>query len=151
MKKVTVRWNNGMQFSGETGSGHTVIMDAREEVGGRDSGPRPAELPLVALGGCTGMDVVSILNKMRVPFDRFEIDLEGDERTEHPKAITKIRLVYRLWGEGVAPDRYIRAVQLSQNRYCSVSALLQKGAAIEYRCELNGEEIYSGVPEPESE
>lgn len=149
MKTATIKWSNGMQFIGETGSGHSIVMDARPEVGGEDRGPRPGELPLVALGGCTGMDVVSILRKMRVPFDRFEIDIEGDEAAEHPKAITDIRITYRLWGEGIPEDRYIRAVQLSQNRYCSVSALLQKGANIRYRCELNGTEIYNGVPMPE--
>lgn len=141
MKQVNVKWTGGMAFSGETGSGHQVMMDARADVGGQDLGPRPTELLLVGLGGCTGMDVVSILKKMRVPFDRFEMEIEGDESTEHPKRYTDFRLVYRLWGDQVPVDRYLRAVRLSQETYCSVSALFRLGARVQYRCELNGAEV----------
>lgn len=138
MKEALVTFTGGMSFSGRTGSGHDVMMDAREEVGGENKGPRPTELLLAALGGCTGMDVVSILRKMRVDIDRFEMALEADEGDEHPKAFATFRMVYRLWGQDIPEDKYRRAVELSQTTYCSVSALYKKGASVTYRLELNG-------------
>lgn len=137
MKQTTVSWVGNMAFRARTGSGHEVLMDARPDVGGEDGGPRPTELLLAALGGCTGMDVVSILRKMRVQFDRFEMAIEADSAKEHPKVFTDFRLVYRLWGE-VPEEKYRRAVELSQQTYCSVSAFFKKGAAVDYRLELNG-------------
>jgi putative redox protein len=141
MKEALVTWTGGMAFKAQTGSGHDLIMDARAEVGGENKGPRPTELLLAALGGCTGMDVVSILRKMRIEFDRFEMAIEADEAAEHPKAFTTFRLVYRLWGQDVPPEKFKRAVELSQTTYCGVSALYKKGATVEYRLELNGEAL----------
>lgn len=138
MKEAVVSWSGGMAFTGRTSSGHDVIMDARTDVGGENKGPRPTELLLAALGGCSGMDVVSILKKMRVEFDRFDMAIEADEGTEHPKSFTTFRMVYRLWGTDVPEDKYRRAVELSQTTYCSVSALYKKGAPVTYRLELNG-------------
>ncbi len=141
MKTAVVSWNGGMAFSARTGTEHDVIMDARVDVGGEDKGPRPTELLLAVLGGCTGMDVVSVLRKMRVPFDKFDMAIEADEGTEHPKAFTEFRLVYRLWGTDVPEDRFRRAVELSQTTYCSVSALLKKALDVKYRLELNGQPL----------
>jgi putative redox protein len=130
-----------MAFAGRTGSGHDVVMDAREDVGGENKGPRPTELLLTALGGCTGMDVVSVLKKMRVEFDRFEMAIEADEGPEHPKAFTDFRLVYRLWAADGSADQFRRAVELSQTKYCGVSALYKKGANVGYHLELNGKPL----------
>lgn len=141
MKEAVVTWSGGMAFTGRTGSGHDVIMDARTDVGGENKGPRPTELLLAALGGCTGMDVVSVLRKMRVEFDKLEMAIEAEEGTEHPKSFTTFRMVYRLWGANVPEDKYRRAVELSQTTYCSVSALYKKGAPVTYRLELNGEPL----------
>lgn len=141
MKEAVVTWSGGMAFTGRTGSGHDVIMDARTDVGGENKGPRPTELLLAALGGCTGMDVVSVLRKMRVEFDKLEMAIEAEEGTEHPKSYTAFRMVYRLWGPNVPADKYRRAVELSQTTYCSVSALYKKGAPVSYRLELNGEPL----------
>lgn len=142
MKEAVVTFSGGMAFTGRSGSGHEIVMDARPDVGGENKGPRPTELLLAALGGCTGMDVVSILRKMRVEFDRFEMAIEAHEAEEHPKLFTGFQMVYRLWGKEIAPDKYRRAVELSQTTYCSVSALYKKGgAAVSYRLELNGEPL----------
>lgn len=141
MKKALVTWNGGMKFHAHTGTGHNVVMDARPDVGGNNEGPRPTELLLAALGGCTGMDVVSILTKMRIPFDRFEMGIEALEQREHPQAFTAFRLVYRLWGAAVPVDKYRKAVELSQEKYCSVSALYKKGANVDYQLELNDQPV----------
>lgn len=148
-KQSVVRWEGGMQFRAVTGTGHEVVMDAGEAAGGQNAGARPADLLLVALGGCTGMDVVSILRKMRIAFDRFEVALESENADEHPKVFRAIRVVYRLWGEGVPVDRYLRAIELSWARYCSVSNTLRHAARLSYRAELNGAEVGRGAhPEP---
>ncbi|MBP2020012.1 putative redox protein [Symbiobacterium terraclitae] len=141
MKQALVSWKGGMAFEARTGSDHTVTMDARPEVGGEDRGPRPTELLLAALGGCTGMDVVSILRKMRVPFERVEVAVEADERAEHPRYFERFRLVYRVFGPDVSADQVRRAVELSETRYCSVAGLFRHGAEISYRIEINGEAV----------
>lgn len=108
-----------MRFVGVGPSGHPVAMDAAREVGGEDRAPRPTELLLVALGGCTGMDVVSILEKMRTPPRSLEILISADRAPDHPKAIRKAKLLFR--AEAVPEENLRRAVQLSQERYCSVA------------------------------
>lgn len=142
MKEALVTWTGNMSFNGHTGSGHDVVMDARAEVGGEDKGPRPTELLLTALGGCTGMDVVSILRKMRIEVDRLEIAIEAEEGPEHPKSFVNFTMVYRLWGAEVPEDKFRRAVELSETTYCSVAGLFRKGAQIAYRLELNGTPLH---------
>ncbi len=139
MAKANVRWVNGMQFESETGSGHKVLMDARKEVGGEDQGPRPMELLLAALGGCTGMDVVSILRKMRVEVDSYDMEIEGDNASEHPKYFTDIRITYRFSGSDIGEDKVIKAINLSREKYCSVSYMLKQAAKITYFYDINGE------------
>lgn len=141
MKEALVTFMGGMAFNARVGSGHEILMDAVPEVGGENKGPRPTELLLAALGGCTGIDVVSILRKKRVEFDRFDIAIEADSVTEYPKYFNQFRLVYRLWGSNVDVEGFKRAVELSQEKYCSVSGLFKKGAAVTYRLEVNGEPI----------
>jgi len=114
-----VIWHEGMRFIGIGPSGHAVLMDAAPEAGGEDSAPRPTELLLFALGGCTAMDIVSILDKMRTPPRRFEVVIQAERAPEHPKAVRKIHLVYR--AEGVPEENLLKAAKLSQERYCSVS------------------------------
>ena len=94
MAEARVKWIDGMRFIGHAGSKHAIVMDAGGKVGGEDTGVRPGELPLIALGGCTGIDVVSILNKMRVFFDDIEIIVSGEAAPEHPKYWTKIEMKY---------------------------------------------------------
>ncbi len=108
-----------MRFEGVGPSGHVVPMDAAEEVGGQDSAARPLELMLVALGGCTAMDVISILRKMRTPPRTFAISVEAARAEEHPKAVHTARLTYR--AEGVPQENLRKAAELSHERYCAVS------------------------------
>ncbi|MCR4405286.1 MAG: OsmC family protein [Candidatus Acetothermia bacterium] len=136
--EARVRFVEGMQFVGTSASGHALALDSRGE-GGANTAPSPMELVLIALGGCTGMDVVSILRKMRVGWERFEIALQAERAEEHPKPFTKIHLTYRIWGDGIPEDKLKRAIELSQERYCSVGAMLAKGAEITYGYEINPE------------
>ena len=117
--EAKVVWHEGMRFIGIGPSGHAMLMDTSPEVGGEDSGPRPTEVLLFALGGCTGMDAVSILRKMRTPPRRFEVLIQAERASEHPKAVRKVHLTYR--AEGVPEENLKKAAQLSQERYCSVS------------------------------
>lgn len=138
MTTATIRYDGGMQFTGAGGSGHDVVMDAAPEVGGTNAGTRPMELTLVSLGGCTGMDVVSILKKMRVDIGAFDIAVEADRASRHPKVYTAIRMRYRLESADATPEQLLRAVRLSQEKYCSVSAMLRETARIVSEVYLNG-------------
>lgn len=137
--KAQVKLNEGMQFVGGAESGHAILLDAAGEVGGTDSAPRPLEAVLIGLGSCSGMDVVSILRKMRVEWDRFEILLEAAQAEQHPKAFTEIHLTYRIWGDEIPEDKLEKAIDLSQERYCPATAMLRRSAEITYEYELNPE------------
>ncbi len=130
-EKVNVSYQDGMSFEGEV-NGHKITIDAVEAVGGRDLGPRPKPLLLLSLAGCTGMDVISILKKMRVEPEAFDIDVEGEMTDEHPKYYHLIRLKYRFKGKNLPMAKLEKAVNLSQDRYCGVTAMLQKAAKIEH-------------------
>lgn len=134
--EVTVRWIDGMQFVGKTGSGHTVVMDTSTEFGGENMAPAPMELLLVTLGGCTGMDVISILRKMQVGCECMEINIKGERSDEHPRVFKKIELTYRVKGKDIPEDKVKRAVELSQEKYCPISAVLKTVADITYRVEI---------------
>ena len=126
------RWVEGLKFAGAGWSGHEIMMDANVESGGEDSGARPMELLLVGLTGCTGMDVVSLLRKMRVPFTGLELNVSADKSEEHPSVFTAIRLEYVVRGQDIDPEKVNKAVALSMERYCSVSAMLRKACPIEH-------------------
>ncbi|HLW46395.1 MAG TPA: OsmC family protein [bacterium] len=130
--EATLRWDGGMRFGGVAESGGTITLDARPEHGGTGQGPSPMETVLLALAGCTGMDVVSILGKMRAPLEGLEIRVSGDRADEHPRVFTRIRLEYIFRGNDLQPDQAARAVQLSQEKYCSVSAMLRASATLTY-------------------
>ncbi len=121
--KSTVKFTSGMQFVGQGGtSGQTCTMDASVEGGGQNSGPRPMEMLLFGLGGCTGMDVVSILRKKRQPFTGLEMNLSGDRAPENPKRYTAIHNEYVVHGKGVDPKAVADAIHLSEEKYCSARA-----------------------------
>jgi putative redox protein len=126
---TTVTWQAGMAFTVEL-DGHSFSVDAKPEVGGEDRGPRPKGLVLSALGGCTGMDVVSILAKMRVPLEAFRVEVEAPLTDEHPRVYSAIHIRYFFRGKDLPMDKLERAVQLSQERYCGVSALVAKAAPV---------------------
>lgn len=129
---ATVRWTEGMRFSGTPESGVSITLDARPEHGGTGGGPSPMETVLLALGGCTGMDVVSILDKMRAPLTGLEIRITADRAETYPQVFTRIALEYIFTGEGLQAAQVTRAVELSQTRYCSVSAMLRRTADLTY-------------------
>lgn len=128
-----ITWKGKMAFEGKTESGHSVIMDGKPEFGGEEKGPGPMELLMVALGGCTGMDVISILKKMRVDFESMTINIDSERATEHPKVFTKINIEYNFTGKNIKEENVKKAIQLSQEKYCSVSATLKEKAEITYR------------------
>ncbi|WP_346858338.1 OsmC family protein [uncultured Draconibacterium sp.] len=124
-QEVKVNWLENMAFEAEI-NGHKIILDAAEPVGGEDRGPRPKPLMLTALAGCTGMDVVSILKKMRVEVDDFSVSVEGDLTEEHPKQFSKMNVIYSFKGKDLPLEKLKKAVSLSEERYCGVSALYKK-------------------------
>jgi putative redox protein len=119
-------WLEGMAFENTT-DGHHFIVDADSQFGGQDKGPRPKPLLLNSLAGCSGMDVVSILRKMKQEFSWFNIRVEGQLGDEHPKTYESIKLIYQFKStEGLDDAKVRKAVNLSQDRYCGVSAMLSK-------------------------
>jgi putative redox protein len=124
-EQIKVKWLENMAFSAEV-NGHEIILDAAEKVGGENRGPRPKPLMLTALAGCTGMDVVSILKKMRVKLDDFNVYVEGDLTEEHPKQFTQMHVIYEFKGKNLPVGKLQKAVNLSDERYCGVSAMYRK-------------------------
>ncbi len=120
---IKLTWKENMLFEGVGPSGHKVVMDAAPGVGGEDSAARPLELMLIALGGCTGMDVVSILRKMRTSPRSLEISVQAQRADEHPKAVHRAHISYK--AHGVPEENLRKAVDLSHERYCSVSHSLR--------------------------
>lgn len=130
--QVQAQWTSGMRFEGTNADGLRLVMDAHPEHGGTGDGPAPIETLLLALAGCTGMDVVSILRKMRAPVDWLMIEVSGERAQEHPRVLTKIHLRYVAAGGGLRPEQVEKAAALSQEKYCSVSAMLRKAAPVTY-------------------
>lgn len=122
--KADLIWDGKMGFTATGDSGHSVKVDVSRETGRNDSGPRPVELLLYGLGGCSGADVVSILRKMQQPVTNFAIEIQGTRAEEHPKRFTRIHLIFRVTGTGLDPERVQHAVELSLTKYCSVAASL---------------------------
>ncbi len=120
----------GMRFDIETGSGHYVILDAAEHNGGQDTGPRPMEMLLVALASCAGMDIISILRKKRQEINDYEIRVLGLREEDYPKAFVEITVEHIFTGHNIKPAAVERAIQLTEDRYCGVSAMLEKAATI---------------------
>lgn len=117
--------------------GHSFLLDGPREHGGSDAGPRPKNLLLSALVGCTGMDVVSILRKMKVTEFGLEIEATAQSSDDYPVHFTSIELVYRFRGRGLPRKKVERAVELSQNRYCGVSHMLSRAAELRYSIEYS--------------
>jgi len=129
---MTVRTilETGMRFDVETGSGHHVILDAAEENGGQDTGPRPMEMLLVALASCAGMDIISILRKKRQEINAYEVRVHGTREEEYPKAFVEITVEHIFTGPNIKPEAVERAIQLTEDRYCGAIAMLAKAATI---------------------
>lgn len=133
MKNIAdVTWTKDMVFEARVND-HIILLDADEAAGGHEHGPRPKALTLVSLGGCTGMDVIAILKKMKVEVDYFNIQVEGELTDEHPKVYHTITLHYVFRGKDLEMEKLEKAVKLSQEKYCGVTAMLSKAAKIKYQ------------------
>lgn len=135
--KMKVEWKGQMAFEGITPSGHSVKMDAAQDDGGQNSGARPTELLLNALAGCTGIDIISILEKMRLKVSSFHMEVEGERAEDHPKRFTDIHIHYVLEG-GLPQEKVHRAITLSKEKYCSVAHSLSANLTMSY--EINGKQ-----------
>lgn len=124
------RWSDGLKFEGTFSTGHAIVMDTSVEQGGTDEGPRPVELLLMSLAGCTGMDVLAILKKKRQKVSGFHIHVKGERREDHPKVFDRLHVIYEVVGEGIEPNAVRQAIVLSQDKYCSISAMMKKAASL---------------------
>ena len=131
-----VEHSDGLAFDVEL-QGHRFTIDADESVGGKDRGPRPKALLLAGLAGCTGMDVASILGKMKMPFDRFAVEVDGETTDEHPRVYNQIAIRYIFHGEALDRQKIEKAVGLSLEKYCGVTAMLAKSARIAHEIVTN--------------
>jgi putative redox protein len=131
-----VKWRDGLSFSGTARSGFEVNMSASPSAGGGGDGFRPLELIGIGLAGCTGMDVISILQKKHQDVTGLEVRMEVEQAREHPHVFTKIVLTYVVSGNRVDPLAVARAIELSRDRYCPASAMLAKATPIECRYEI---------------
>lgn len=134
-QEFQTRWQGGMAFETDL-FGHALIVDAPEDSGGADRGPRPKPLLVAALTGCTGMDVMAILRKMQVTVDALEMRVEVESTEEHPRTYVRLHLIYAFTGREGDRANIEKAVRLSQERYCGVSALLRKGLDLTYEVTL---------------
>ncbi len=131
--KIKTIWKNNMAFDSRIDN-HKIRIDAAGNFGD-DRGPSPKKLMLASLAGCTGMDVVSLLEKMRVNISGFEIDITADLTSEHPKVYSEIRILYRIFGSDLDKNKVKKAIDLSHEKYCGVSAMLKKNSPIRYSLE----------------
>jgi len=130
--KSKIRFVENMQFIGTADSGHAVVMDAPPSVGGNNTGTKPSELLLMAFGGCSGMDVISILRKKKQDVTNFEINVNGETPESHPRSFTDIHIEYIVTGRNISEDAVQRAIDLSLEKYCMVGLTIGKAAKITY-------------------
>ena len=122
-----VKWTEGYQFVAESKTGHAIVLDSPE---GADTAATPMELVLQALCGCTGMDIVSILQKMKKDLRKLEISAEAERSEDYPKVFTRIHVHYRIEGKGIDKASVEKAIRLSEDKYCSVAAMLRKAVTL---------------------
>lgn len=134
--EASIRWAGRMTFVGKAGSNHLVPMDSGPEFGGESSATKPMELLLISMGGCTGMDIVPLLKKMRQDVTGVELNITAERTEEHPRVYSRVDIEYVVAGRGLEEEKVKRAVELSQERYCSVSAMLKKACPVNYTIRL---------------
>lgn len=125
--KAEINWTNGRQFVAEAGSGHSVVMDGSPDHGGRNTGPRPMEMVLMGLGGCTSFDVIEILSKARQNVVDCKVKLDAERADTVPSVFTRIHIKFIVTGHNLKETQVKRAVELSADKYCSASLMLTKG------------------------
>lgn len=144
MMKARIKWVEAMTFVGESGSGHSVVMDGAPESGGRDLGIRPMEMLLLGMGGCTSFDVVMILKKARQQITDCVVNLEATRADTDPKVFTRIHAHFVVTGHALADKQVARAVKLSAEKYCSASIMLGKTATITHDYEIVNSDSEAG-------
>ena len=127
---VSVNWVDGMLMVGKSHSGHSITMDGPPEIGGNNLGVRPMEMLLLGVAGCTMIDVVTTLKKMRQDLTNFETKLSAERADEHPKVFTDIHIQFIVKGQDLDPKKVEKAITLSAEKYCSASIMLGKTASI---------------------
>ena len=137
--KASVTWQDGTSFTGTADSGFT--LETGTNAAGTKIGSSPMELLLISLAGCTAMDVISILQKKRQDVTDFQVQVEGDRADDHPKVYTNLRIHYVVRGRAISPDAVERAISLSSDKYCSVSAMLSKAATVTHTYEIVADEM----------
>lgn len=133
--KIDVSWKHDLSFEGGNDE-HKINIDTSVAGGGNNTGLSPKQLLLAAVCGCTGMDVVDMLEKMRVSFTKFEISAEAEQTSEHPKVFKYINLTYKIDIDAAQKDKLMRAIELSQTKYCGVSIMIKKHCEVNYKVEL---------------
>lgn len=133
---VFTQWDGNMQFTSKVDD-FNIKFDADESVGGKNAGPRPKKLMLSALAGCTGMDVIAILNKMKVVPDEFSVDIEGETTEEHPKQYSKVKIIYNFKGKNLDRNKIEKAINMSIDKYCGVYAVYRKAMDMEHEIRIN--------------
>lgn len=132
---VEVKWNGKMNFTASIDE-HKITMDLDEARGGNNEGPRPKPLMLASLGGCSGLDVISILSKMKIEPEYFNMHLEGEQTEDIPKRYDKIKIIYEFKGKDLSVEKIKKAIELSQDKYCGVSAVYKKSIDISYEIRI---------------
>ena len=133
---MLVKWQGGMAFQATTESGHQVLMDAAPEVGGANLGARPMEMLLMGLGGCSGIDVIMMLQKGGQDVTDCQIEINAQRAETIPKVYTEIQAHYKVFGKGLSEKKVQRAVELSAEKYCSVSKMLEATAKMSHTFEI---------------
>jgi putative redox protein len=139
LMKVYLKQLKGITTVAKATSNHWVVMDGGEQFGGSKAATSPMELLLMSLAGCTSADVISIIDKMRLGYTKFEAIVTAERAEEHPKVYTKIHIDYYIFGENIKEESFKRAIELSQDKYCSISAMLNKTVAMTYAYHINKE------------
>ena len=134
--KARVKWLDNMSFVGESGSGHSVVMDGSPDAGGRNLAARPMEMVLIGMGGCTAFDVVMIFKKARQPIEDCIVELSAERADEVPKVFTKIHVHYIVKGKGLSEKQVEKAIHLTAEKYCSVSIMLAATATVTHDFEI---------------
>ena len=129
---IEVKQLDGSTFVGRGESNHWTVMDATEEADGHEGATSPMEMLLISLGGCTGIDLNTLLNKMRVDYDDIDINISGDRNDDHPKYYTHIDVKYKIYGVNLPEDKVSKAVRLTQEKYCSVTHSLEADITYDY-------------------
>lgn len=141
--KCDTKWQGGMAFKASV-RGHEFVMDTKKESGGLDTGPTPKEILLASICACAGIDVASILQKMRVTLESCDISAESDTTSGYPSVFEEVKLKFRVVGPDIKRNQATQAVLLSMTKYCGVSAMVAGVSPITYEIFLNGESIGTG-------